>query len=244
MGWRRFSRTALEPWTLGMTADNNGRKGGGKAGNTFRPARPHDGQKGGAFKGGRPPQGGRRPPRPQGIEARAEHVALHVRALLPLELAEALDVGDGLPPDVASDRAMARVVVAALWTDKGPAFASEDEAARMPQREWSRLMDAGLRGLCGVMPSRALCDVSEWEEWRKVLDKGARHPSNAVESFRMRDCVDLVAGHYAIARPPRPDRYFGMPIADITEGQQLAFDAARAAADDIRQKANASREPA
>lgn len=76
MGWGQFCRTALEPWTLGMTADDKGRKGGGKTGNGFRPARPHDGQKGGAFKGGRPPQGGRRPPRPQGMEARAVAVDL------------------------------------------------------------------------------------------------------------------------------------------------------------------------
>ena len=75
MGWEWFRRTAFEPWTMGMTADNNGRKGGGKAGNAFRPARPQDGQKG-AFKGARPPQGGRRPPRPQGIEARAVAVEL------------------------------------------------------------------------------------------------------------------------------------------------------------------------
>jgi len=65
-----------------MTVDKGGRKGG-KAGDTARPARregrPNNGQ-GGGFKGapgaGRPPQAGRRPPRPQGLEARAVAVQL------------------------------------------------------------------------------------------------------------------------------------------------------------------------
>jgi len=63
---------------MGMTADKGGRNGGGN--NASRPARgpdrPHDGGKGAPFKGGRPPMGQRRPPRPQGIEARAVAVEL------------------------------------------------------------------------------------------------------------------------------------------------------------------------
>ena len=76
-------------------------------------------------------------------------MALHVRALTPLELAEALDdAGDeGAPAEVASDRAMGRVVVAGLWEDHGPVFTSAEQAARMPHQAWGSLMDAALRGL-------------------------------------------------------------------------------------------------
>lgn len=175
----------------------------------------------------------------------APDVALHVRALTPLELAEALDdAGDeGAPAEVASDRAMGRVVVAGLWEDHGPVFTSAEQAARMPHQAWGSLMDAALRGLAGIMPSRALCSADEWAEWRKALDKGARHPSNMGEAFRMRDCHDLVLGWRGSVRRFRPERYFGLPVADITDGQLLAFDAAIAAADDVQKKASATHEP-
>jgi 16S rRNA (cytosine967-C5)-methyltransferase len=58
-----------------MTADKGGRRGG-KAGNAAGPGRPHHGPKGAGMGGPRPPQAGRRPPRPQGLEARAVAVQL------------------------------------------------------------------------------------------------------------------------------------------------------------------------
>lgn len=175
---------------------------------------------------------------------RLPDVRLHVHALTPLELAEALDVdADGEPSEVVSDRAMARVVVASLRDDEGPAFASEAQADRMPHRAWVDLMDAAMRGLALVMPSRALCSADDWTEWRKVLDKGARAMGNLGEAFRMRDCHDIAVGWGGIARHYRPDRYFGLPVADLTDGHLLVFDVAIAAAEDVQKKANATREP-
>lgn len=175
---------------------------------------------------------------------RLPEVALHVVALTPVELAEALDVdADGEPSDVVSDRALARMIVVALRDDAGPVFVSEEQAARMPQRSWVDLMTAAVRGLAAVMPSRALCSAEDWAEWRKVLDKGARATGNIGEAFRMRDCHDVAVGWGGVARHYRPDRYFGLPVADLTDGHLLAFDVAVAAAEEIQKKANASREP-
>lgn len=174
----------------------------------------------------------------------ALHVALHVRALTPPELAEALDVDAGDTPDaVVSDTALSRVIVAGLWEDRGPVFTSTEQADRMPHREWSRLMDAALRGLGAVMPTRALCSVDDWKAWRATLLKGALHPSNLGEVFRMRDCVDIAIGWSGHSKRPRPDRYYGLPVADITEGQQLAFEIAAEAAEEATKRARTTNEP-
>lgn len=143
---------------------------------------------------------------------------------------------DGLPPEVAADRAMAGVVTAALWTPQGPAFSDPNEAAGMPQREWDRFMDAALRALYGVMPARVFCDEPQWREWQTTLTKGAKHISNCTEMLRIHSCCDIVIAGTGRVFVRRPDRYFGVPVADLTEGQQLAFNAAFYAAEDIRQK--------
>lgn len=189
-----------------------------------------------------------RRPRPRAPLAyrypRIPDVAFHVVALTPFELAEALDVdADGEPSEVVSDRALARMVVAGLRDDHGPALASEEQASRMPQRSWCDMMEAAVRGIAGIMPSRALCSAEDWAEWRRVLDKGARAGGNIGEAFRMRDCHDIAVGWGGVARRYRPDRYYGLPIADLTDGHLLAFDIAVAAAEEIQKKASASREP-
>lgn len=144
---------------------------------------------------------------------------------------------EGLPPSVASESAMAGVVAAALWEPGGPVFSSPEQASRMPQREWLRLVDASLRALYGVMPSRSFCNERQWGEWTRVLETGARHPTNLSEMVRIHACCDVVVGFAGRAFLRRPDRYFGLPVADITEGQILAFDAAFNVAESFRQKA-------
>jgi hypothetical protein len=143
---------------------------------------------------------------------------------------------EGLPPEVAADRAIAAVVTAALWTPQGPAFADPSQAAGMPQREWARLMDAALRALYGVMPARAFCNAAQWKEWETALGKGAMHPANLTEMVRIHSCCDIAVGVAGHATIRRPDRYFGIPVADLTEGQQAAFDAAFNATENLRQK--------
>lgn len=163
---------------------------------------------------------------------------LHVRALTPYEVACALDADapEGLPKSAAADSSLAGLVAVALWEGPRLAFASPDDIGRMPQREWTTLLSASLSALYGVMPSRAFCSEGQWKEWEMALDKGAKHGSNATETMRIASCYDVAVGFAGIARHRRPDRYFGMPVADLTEGQQLAFDTAYNLIETMRQK--------
>ena len=164
-------------------------------------------------------------------------IPLHVRALTPYEAACAMDVDVPEAPQAAlADQALAGLVVASLYEPGGPAFASADQAGRMPQREWARLMTASLTALYGVMPSRQFCKDADWQEWTKALTKGAQHPSNLTETIRLAACHDISVGFAGVARKRRPDRYFGLPDADLTEGQQMAFDAAFNFIENLRQK--------
>lgn len=164
-------------------------------------------------------------------------LALHVRALTPYEIACAMDVDipGGLPASVTSDAAMAGLATAALWEPSGPVFSSPQEASKMPQREWTRLMSATLTALYGIMPSRVFCQGHDWAAWGKVLEKGATHPSNFTEALRIRSCHDVAVGWAGRSFHRRPDRYFGLPVSEITEGQQLAFDIAFDSIENLRQ---------
>jgi hypothetical protein len=99
-------------------------------------------------------------------------------------------------------------------------------------------MTASLTALYGVMPSRLFCGERHWSEWSKVLERGVQHPSNLSEMVRIHACCDVVVGWSGRGFVRRPDRYFGLPLADITEGQQLAFDTAFNVAESFRQKAH------
>lgn len=97
-----------------MTADKGGRNGGERTGNASRPARPQGGPKGAPFKGGRPPMGNRRPPRPQGIEARSVAVDLVAGVMRGKLLDVLLDTGgtaDSYQRLNPRDRGLARAIV-------------------------------------------------------------------------------------------------------------------------------------
>lgn len=147
-----------------------------------------------------------------------------------------VDAPEGFPRAAVADRSLAGIVAASLWEGDRLAFATPEDIGRMPQREWTALLSASLTALCGVMPSRALCSEGQWKEWALALGKGAQHASNATETMRIATCCDVVVGFAAVSRRRRPDRYFGMPIADLTEGQQLAFDAAYDVIETLRQR--------
>lgn len=180
-----------------------------------------------------------RRPRPWApVDYPAAPAPLHVRALTPYEIACAMDVDlpDGFPKSAGADHALAGIVTASLWEQGGPAFASPEQAGQMPQREWTRLMTAALSALYGVMPSRSFCSEPQWREWELTLEKGAKHSSNLTETMRIHACHDVAVGFAGVSRHRRPDRYFGLPVADLTEGQQLAFDVAFTFIESLRQK--------
>ncbi len=77
-----------------------------------------------------------------------------------------------------------------------------------------------------VSPTYVLSDVAEWH---RVLVAGARHPTNWWTVREMANCVDVSLGPGQAFAHERPDRYFGLPVRELTDGHLMAYRAARAA---------------
>jgi hypothetical protein len=60
-------------------------------------------------------------------------------------------------------------------------------------------------------------------DWVERLAIGAMHPTNIIRAQALSSSIDSGFTHTV----PRPDRFFGVPLDDVTEGQWMAFRAAR-----------------
>lgn len=144
----------------------------------------------------------------------APHVPLSVRAL---RGAEARSV------DISARGTLARfgsLLVAALRTADGPAFASVDELGGLTEAELAALVSAVLKALAIVSPTYGAIDRTAWE---LRLEEGAREPGNIFTAATMAECCDLAVGLGGVARSRRPDRYYGKPVVKLTDAQLLAY---------------------
>lgn len=147
-------------------------------------------------------------------------VALEVRALRPLEEAAAYDAVTALEPEEARPRALvAEVVAAALWTPKGRAFKNGEGVGALHEAEADELAAAVLSSLDVISPSYRTADAGAWAA--RLLE-GAKTPSNMSVALALGGCVEV--GYRAT---PRPDLYFGLPLRELTDGQWMAYRAAR-----------------
>lgn len=158
---------------------------------------------------------------------------LHVRALTGLEMALANEEQEaGLLEEIKSVNIAAALVAASLYSADGPVFSSAE-------RVLSTLDDPTLRdlwrhvvhGLSCCSPSYLYSDSSWWEA---TFSRGVEHTSNVFEVIAMAQCCDVNYG----SRLPRPDRYFGLPVAELTDGQRMAYDAAFRFVERMRPKKN------
>lgn len=154
----------------------------------------------------------------------APHVALYVVALRGVEQEEAHDASKarGGPPDVQQRALWAELAVRSLRTDDGPALGSAAQLDGLPGHEGAALLGALATALATISPTYGW---SDWPAWDRALRKGAEHRSNYGEALTMGACADFGAMG---GSSPRPDRYYGLPVADITDGQLMAYRAARA----------------
>ena len=148
----------------------------------------------------------------------APDVPLFARAVLPLEWAAALEAADA-----------AKVLIpAALWTADGPALEARHVGLLCPE-EAQRVFAALWAALLTVSPALGYVDEGAW---RVKLEIGARaHPSVASAMAESRDVVLGMHGPYWV---DRPGRYYGMPPAELTDGQALAYRAACRVVDSVR----------
>lgn len=109
----------------------------------------------------------------------------------------------------------------ALVTPEGRPFADAATYRRVDADELRRAWGAVSSALHIVSPIRATADVTEW---KRVLHLGAQQNGSITD--RIGDCLDVSVGFGGVVRVPRPDRYFGMPLCELTDGQLMAFGAA------------------
>ncbi len=160
-------------------------------------------------------------------------MALHARALTALEERACLDACEGVEPRaVWLDRLSLHLLVASLWTPAGPAFpGGAEEAGALEEDEGERLVGEALGALAVVSPSYTRSDS---DAWAAALLKGAADPSNMRIAFTLAGAVDVALG-YGGGRitTARPDRYFGLPFAELTDGHLMAYAAARVFVDSL-----------
>ncbi len=145
-----------------------------------------------------------------------------VQAIHPLDEAEAIERHAGAPEALRPHLVAAELTALALHEGDARVFADGAELGRMlGERDAVVLMRATLEALDVISPSFRRIDVDAWE---KRLAAGALIGLNANHARLLDLCVENDR--------PRLDRYFGLPLGQFTDGQWLAFYAARRALDE------------
>jgi len=176
----------------------------------------------------------RRPRPQQALNFRvrgAEHIKLYARALKSLEQAEAFEAGDDIELEQLTVSAItAELISLTVYTPRGRAFGSSDDVMRLSGNEIGQLGSEVLNVLHAISPTYSRSDTGAWE---MALKKGAQDLSNIHEAMSMYRSCDRVGMDGTVYE--RPDRYFGLPICELTDGQLMVFSAAtKYVADAIR----------
>jgi hypothetical protein len=145
------------------------------------------------------------------------HEPLSVIALTAREISEAYDDhGEG-----------ALVILMARSLHAGGPFRlfdDPDEARDLPDPEVQAALQAWGPVWFAVCPSYGRCDATAWHE---TLVKGARHPSNGTACRLMGESYFTAEYGKFVRMVNEPDRYYGMPASQLTDGQIMCFRAAR-----------------
>lgn len=149
-------------------------------------------------------------------------MALRVRAVSGLDEAAIADAAEGAGPTWAS-RVSAELISRALFTDDGPAFATAADVGALMDFEATALARDVRAVLDVISPTYARCDVGAWAA---ALKQGAHATANWAETLALGGCVDISYGFGTGRLIERPDRYFGVPLADMTDGQWMVYRAA------------------
>jgi len=140
-----------------------------------------------------------------------------VVAITALERASVEHAARGQHMGAAALTRRRHIVALTLHDEAGPVFATADDAAELSMSGLRRLSDAALVGLERCGPEYGRCD---WAEWHKRLIEGAcAEPAVAA---MVGGCIEEGYRRYY----ERPDRWFGGALADLTDGQWMAYRAA------------------
>jgi hypothetical protein len=121
----------------------------------------------------------------------------------------------------------------ALYENGRQVFASEDSVDQLDGDDFTAVSAAVMPALGVVSPVYGMSDT---DAWRGVLVAGCKHASNMHTAGVLGSCVSETsvskpAGKgrvlHTLHRRERPDRFFGLPLGQLTDGHWLCFRAAR-----------------
>ena len=154
----------------------------------------------------------------------ARSTPLFVVGLRGVEEQEAVDMADGMKPEsLRLNRVVAEILVRCLWTPEGPAFSSADDLGLLGRTEGDTLHAEAARAFLIVSPTYPRQSARDGEAWSRVLEEGARDASNLHEMVTLGGAIEY--GYRGLT--PRPDIYWGVPLCQLTDGQMMAYRAAR-----------------
>lgn len=133
------------------------------------------------------------------------------------------DDAEHLDPFTRQGATAAGIIAASLLSRGRPVFRSGREVMGLPHETFAGLSSAVMTGLGTISPLQGWSNI---DAWLTALERGSRHPSNAGARETMRVAHDIVVGNRVVFNP-RPDRYFGLPLCALTDGQLLAFRSCR-----------------
>lgn len=145
-------------------------------------------------------------------------VPLRVVAPLPSDELAAFNHHD---PE-AVDEYLARRVVLSLYIEGGRRVFSYSQLTSLDSRACDGVVATVTEALSTIAPLRAGVDLLAWGA---TLKRGAETGFNSFQLARVDPCVERRKSGWAT----RPDVFFGLPMCQITDGQLMAFDAARKA---------------
>jgi len=154
----------------------------------------------------------------------APEVAFSVRGLTALEDAMAGDVPAEGPDELWHSEVVRRLLAFWVLADGAPAFQDADAVGALEELEIAALWRATRPATAIISPQYRTANTDAWQD---ALDAGARHPSNRALAGLIHYSSELAIGFGATTRVSAPDRYFGLPYADLTDGQIIAYQAAK-----------------
>ena len=155
----------------------------------------------------------------------ADGGAFRVYALRPDDEAAVQEAAErgGANYALRREHAQAEMVALSLWVDGERAFPGAVGLMSALDALDARLVVSAVVGvLARISP---LYRATDSTAWLNVLQRGADHNDNRTQAHALACCVDGDIRH----GPPRPWLYWGCAARELTDGQWMAFRAARAA---------------
>jgi hypothetical protein len=102
---------------------------------------------------------------------------------------------------------------------------SVEELNNLDDTSFDELAEHVVNALRVVSPTYGRCD---WQAWETRLKIGADHPRNISDT--------VLLGASVSEYGERPDLFFGLPLADLTDGHLFAYRAAKRVVEKLRDK--------